>query len=93
MVSHTFYPNFPIFLHGYIRHIRDILQLWYYPHPTGKCSAPDTRDHSERPGKYGVTFLLPKVINLYDHDNDDAEAVTPGLSHFGAYHRSSDGNF
>ena len=23
----TFYPNWPIFLHGYIRHIRDIFQL------------------------------------------------------------------
>ena len=27
--SCKFYPNLPIFLHGYIRHIRDILQLWY----------------------------------------------------------------
>ena len=26
--SQTFYPNLKIFLHGYIRHIRDILQLW-----------------------------------------------------------------
>ena len=26
--SQTFYPNLLIFLHGYIRHIRDILQLW-----------------------------------------------------------------
>ena len=24
----TFYPNWPIFLLGYIRHIRDIFQLW-----------------------------------------------------------------
>ena len=24
----VFYPNLPIFLHGYIRHIHDILQLW-----------------------------------------------------------------
>ena len=24
----TFYPTLPIFLHGYIRHICDILQLW-----------------------------------------------------------------
>ena len=24
----NFYPNLPIFLHGYIRHIRDISQLW-----------------------------------------------------------------
>ena len=28
--SQTFYPNLPIFLHGYIRHIRDILQLWWF---------------------------------------------------------------
>ena len=27
--SQTFYPNWPIVLHGYIRHIRDILQLWH----------------------------------------------------------------
>ena len=27
MPSQTFYPNLPIFLHEYIRHIRDILQL------------------------------------------------------------------
>ena len=26
--SQTFYPKLPIFLHGYIRHIRDISQLW-----------------------------------------------------------------
>ena len=26
--SQTFYPNFQKLLHGYIRHIRDILQLW-----------------------------------------------------------------
>ena len=26
----NFYPNLPIFLHGYIRHIRDILQLWIH---------------------------------------------------------------
>ena len=26
--SLNFYPNLPIFLHGYIRHIRDIFQLW-----------------------------------------------------------------
>ena len=24
----TFYPNLPIFFHGHICHIRDILQLW-----------------------------------------------------------------
>ena len=30
LVSQTFYPNWPIFLHGYIRHIRDIFQLWIY---------------------------------------------------------------
>ena len=29
--SQTFYPNLPIFLHGYIRHIRDISQLWIGP--------------------------------------------------------------
>ena len=29
--SQTFYSNWPIFLHGYIRHIRDILQLWRLP--------------------------------------------------------------
>ena len=28
LASQTFYPNWPIFLHGYIRHIRDIFQLW-----------------------------------------------------------------
>ena len=28
MVSHTFYPNLPIFLHRYICHICDISQLW-----------------------------------------------------------------
>ena len=28
MLSHTFYPNLPIFLHRYICHICDILQLW-----------------------------------------------------------------
>ena len=28
----TFYPNWPIFLHGYIRHIRDIFQLCQYHH-------------------------------------------------------------
>ena len=27
LASQTFYPNWPIFLHGYIRHIRDIFQL------------------------------------------------------------------
>ena len=27
LASQTFYPNCPIFLYGYIRHIRDILQL------------------------------------------------------------------
>ena len=27
MFSQTFHPNLPIFLHGYIRHIRDISQL------------------------------------------------------------------
>ena len=27
LASQTFYPNCPIFLHGYIRHIRDIFQL------------------------------------------------------------------
>ena len=27
--SQTFYPNLPIFLHGYIRHIRDISQLCF----------------------------------------------------------------
>ena len=26
--SPNFYPNLPIFLHGYIRHIRDIFHLW-----------------------------------------------------------------
>ena len=26
--SQTFYPNLKIFLHEYIRHIRDISQLW-----------------------------------------------------------------
>ena len=26
--SQSFYPNLQIFLYGYIRHIRDILQLW-----------------------------------------------------------------
>ena len=30
LASQTFYPNWPIFLHGYIRHIRDIFQLWIY---------------------------------------------------------------
>ena len=28
--SQTFYPNLPIFLHGCICHIRDILQLWWF---------------------------------------------------------------
>ena len=30
MVSYTFYPNLPIFLHRYICHICDILQLWLH---------------------------------------------------------------
>ena len=29
MCSQTFYPNLQTFLHGLIRHIRDILQLCY----------------------------------------------------------------
>ena len=33
MASHTFYPNLPIFLHRYICHICDILQLWLVHHP------------------------------------------------------------
>ena len=28
LASQTFYPNWPIFSHGCIRHIRDIFQLW-----------------------------------------------------------------
>ena len=28
LLFQTFYPNFLIFLHGYIHHIRDISQLW-----------------------------------------------------------------
>ena len=27
MLSQTYYPNLQTYLHGYIRHIRDILQL------------------------------------------------------------------
>ena len=30
LASQTFYPNWPFFLHGYIRHIRDIFQLWLW---------------------------------------------------------------
>ena len=34
LFSQTFYPSLPIFLHGYIRHIRDITQLWMAVHNT-----------------------------------------------------------
>ena len=30
LASQIFYPNWPIFLHGYIRNIRDIFHLWNY---------------------------------------------------------------
>ena len=40
LASQTFYPNWPIFLHGYIRHIRDIFQLWSRaPHPDRRTDA------------------------------------------------------
>ena len=39
MPSQTFYPNLQIFLHGYIRHIRDILQLCNY-HKTERNHVP-----------------------------------------------------
>ena len=34
-----FYPNLPIFLHGYIRHIRDISQLCANAQPTNSTDA------------------------------------------------------
>ena len=34
VVSPTFYPNLPLFLHRYICHIRDISQLWQTYHNT-----------------------------------------------------------
>ena len=44
MNSHTFYPNLPIFLHRYICHICDILQLWSpSPWPTALSSLSPTQ--------------------------------------------------
>ena len=49
--SQTFYPNLPICLHGYIRHIRDILQLWEY---RGQKGAQGTQGTPGKQGKQGV---------------------------------------
>ena len=37
LASKTFYPNWPIFLHGYIPHSHDIFQLWVLLHLQLHC--------------------------------------------------------
>ena len=89
LASQTFYPNWSIFLHGYIRHIRDIFQLWFLGlissllslvlyHKISGCSDPEA-----------VTVncaLLPEVDRGHHHRTSKYKDTPEMRQYFYLYH-------
>ena len=77
LASQTFYPNWPIFLHGYIRHIRDIFQLCVI------CSGPNKLSgfHIFCPKlEISLSEIFPRLRNCGSFDRE------PPIYHFHESH-------
>ena len=66
----NFFPNLPIFLHGYIRHIRDISQLctcvselWNFPKPYFGAVAKAKKLIYEKPSKSEKVGIYCSLLN------------------------------
>ena len=80
LASQTFYPNWPIFLHGYIRHIRDIFQLWVIVQGNDNYDSDDDGDGDKQISQISEANILQ--TNFHQKSNQRlalqvVEAIVP----------------